>query len=302
LVRRGVLSQPASRAPVATAVVLLPAGLKYHVGPSRLNVLLTRALVLGGFTVLCFDPLGVGESDGSLGPAPVRELWRSVEQGRFVDDCLLAARELRSRFGFESVVMGGLCGGAVTALLAAARMPEVVNGVISLNTAVTLSADAGAPKVVGAVQARHHMKSYLRKLLAPAAWARLLRRESDLAGIWATLRAAIRARLPGHVAATHVNENPAFIESFRRLTRGQTPHLLLFSGNDNRWLEFQEIVLQRYLAGDRAARGYRIEVVERANHELHWKAWQDQAIAAVCGWVRQEFGGAAPGTTARASA
>ncbi|TAK87061.1 MAG: hypothetical protein EPO12_01625, partial [Aquabacterium sp.] len=64
LVRRGILTLPDS--PAASAVILLPAGLKYHVGPHGLNVQLARSLAAAGHLALRFDPLGVGESDGAL--------------------------------------------------------------------------------------------------------------------------------------------------------------------------------------------------------------------------------------------
>jgi pimeloyl-ACP methyl ester carboxylesterase len=294
LFRRGVLTPAWGGVDNArVGVVLLPAGLKYHVGSSRLNVLLARELAAAGYLVLRFDPLGLGESDGSLGSAPVRALWRSVEQGRFVDDTLFACRALRRRYGVEQVVACGLCGGAITAQLAASRAPDQLNGVVSLNTAVTLSpVEPTAVQPVSAMQARHHMKSYLQKLMAPAAWDRLLHGESDFAAIRATVLTTVKARFaranPG-ANSTFPNENPAYIESFRTLEHKRVPHLLVFSGNDNRWLEYQEIVLHRYLGSRMAGEGYEIRVVADANHEFHWKSWQREAIQLIGDWLGRSF-------------
>ncbi|MBI3899540.1 MAG: alpha/beta fold hydrolase [Gammaproteobacteria bacterium] len=290
LMRRGIVTGPQTGS--GMGIVLLPAGLKYHIGPGRFNVLLARSLAAAGHTVLRIDPIGMGESDGHIEAGATRELWRSVEQGRFVDDTLLACREFRRCFGLERIIVAGICGGAITGQLAAARARGVIDGVVSLNTAVTLSPiDANAAKPMGAVQAQHHMKSYLRKLLAPAAWRRLFSGESDIAGIGRIVVTAVKTRIGGGRRTLDLfpNENPAYLESFRTLERNRIPHLLLFSGNDNRWLEFQEIVLQRYLNGNSKSEQYEIGVIADANHEFHWRAWQQEAFRHIGQWIERTF-------------
>ncbi len=293
LARRGILTMPAEGRGT-TAVLLLPAGLKYRIGPHRLNVKLARRLAASGYLVLRFDPLGLGESDGAIAPGPMREIWRTVESGRFVDDVLLAATTLRARHGVERLLVGGLCGGAITAQLAAARVPGAIDGVVSFGTAVTLSGGEGAAvRPVSTGIARHHFQSYLQKLLSRDAWARLLGGESDFASISATLRGVLRGlwrkRSAGAGVTPFPNENPAFIESFHALERRQMPHLLVFGDGDNRWLEFNEAILRRYLKGARQGAGYEIELIPQANHELHWTPWQETAIAAVAAWLQRRF-------------
>jgi alpha-beta hydrolase superfamily lysophospholipase len=263
LIRRGILALPDS--PVATVVVLLPAGLKYHVGPHRQNVKLARRFASAGFAVLRVDPLGLGESDGVLGPAPARVLWRAVEDGAFIDDVLLACQALQARFPGARLVVGGLCGGAITAQLAAAAPPHAIQGVISIATAVTLSAREGEqrPPVSDAL-ARHHMKGYLRKLVSKDAWLRIVRGKSP-------------------------NENPRFMESFRALQAAGIEHLLIFGTGDNRWVEFQAAVLQPHLNGVLDGKHYRVVTVANANHEIHFSPWQDQTAQFIGEWLDRHF-------------
>lgn len=287
-VRRGILTQPTS--PATTVVVLLPAGLKYHVGPHRLNVKLARRLAAIGYTVLRVDPLGLGESDGVLGPAPTRTLWRTVEEGGFVDDVLLVCRALLRQFDGAHLVVGGLCGGAITAQLAAAE-PRTIHGVISIATPVTQSrVDGEQPSTVGQAVARHHMKSYLFKFGSKAAWLRVLRGESDFHAIRRTVMASLRGWFGGRSEAIcYPNENPKFLESFRALQQSGVEHLLLFGENDNRWFEFQAAVLQPHLQNARAGKHYAIETIPDANHELHFLEWQVRAAQIIVEWLERHF-------------
>jgi pimeloyl-ACP methyl ester carboxylesterase len=289
LVRRGVLTVPDESGTVA--VILAPAGLKYHIGPHRMNVKLARSLAGKGYVVLRFDPLGLGESDGEIAPAATRDIWRTVENGRFTDDLLLMCRALRERLGVTRIVAAGLCGGAITSQLAAARAPREIQGVISIGAAVTLSAvEDGRAVAVSESVARHHLRAYLRKLLSKDAWLRILRGESDHAAIRRTLSANLgrlfrrRGSIPGFP-----NENPLFMESFRALQRAGTRHLLLFGSNDNRWLEFEAGVLKPRLHDAREGDGYEIALVPEANHELHLGVWQNRTERLITQWLGRHF-------------
>lgn len=289
--RRGILALPDTGRASGTGVLLLPSGLKYRVGPHRLNVDLARSLVREGYPVLRFDPLGIGESDGRLPGKPIRELWLSVERGRFVQDTLQAARELRERAAVKHVVVGGLCGGAVTALLATALGSDVIDGVLSINTAVSFSLDAkSVRRPIGRIQARHNFKSYLQKLFSRAAWARVIRGHSDYSEITRTIVGAARTCLgrQRHLNLTS-HENAELIASFLEIEKRGVPHLLVFSGNDNRWLEFQELVLLRHLGGCLTGFAYEIHVIAQANHELYLAAWQRELHDVFSGWLRQHF-------------
>jgi len=287
LVRRGVMTLPDGAAKVM--LVILPAGLKYHIGPHRFFVKLARQVSGAGHASLRVDPVGIGESDGAIASAPTREVWRSVEQGRFVKDVALVCKALRERFPKLPIVVAGLCGGAITAQLAGAGLPDLVDAVLSINTAVTLSsARDDQSKTMGAAQAKLAWSRYVVKLFSILAWRRLLSGQSDMGSI----RGSILALWKGAMVAmgfqkesTFPNENPAFWLSFRLIEQSRRHHFLVFAANDERWTEFQEIMVSRYLNGRMESEFYEISVVPGANHEFHDLASQTRCLSLIEEWL-----------------
>ena len=302
-VLRGLLTAAQNSSDVA--VVLLPAGLKYQVGPGRLNVRLARSLAARGYRVLRFDPLGSGESDGRVEVASINQVWNSIGQGAWVPQILQVCREVRSRFAVRHLIVGGLCGGAVSAQLAAAAAPDLIQGVLSFCTAVTLpDAQLSGVAPVHYAMAEHHMQAYRKKIFSPESWQRLLQGESNIPGILAVLQAQLSrllsrglSRLSTTAAALPSsdlpNQNPLFLPSFRHLQACKVAHLLLFGRSDNRWAEFQNAVLAPHLGNALQGDFYEIGLIADANHELHLDAWKDQAIALVVQWLAHYFPGSA---------
>ena len=294
LVRRGVVSRPDKEKVRSVGIVLLPAGLKYRVGPHRFYVSLSRRLAGEGYVVLRFDPLGMGESDGVLQRGLTRELWRKIESGGNVNDALLACQAMRDSFGLKRMIAGGICGAAITAQLSAAKQPQMIDGVLSINTAVSLSpVQKLTANSIGSAQADHNFHSYVRKLVSGDAWIRIIKLESDFSAIGRTLVAKARDLMPfrsHHAKTDTTSENPQFMESFYQLERNGVKHLLLFSGNDNRWFEFKDMVLERHLAARPAGNHTEIKVIPEANHELQFSAWQNDAHDILREWLDRNFG------------
>ncbi len=87
-----------------------------------------------GFPVFRFDLPGLGDSDGKL-PEDAVTFVRAIEQGDFAPYAALLSGELASRFGLKKIIVGGLCGGGITALfsVAQARDKSRVGGIIMLD-------------------------------------------------------------------------------------------------------------------------------------------------------------------------
>lgn len=290
LIRRGVLNR-ASR-PTRCAVLLLPSGLKYRAGSHLLNVRFARRLAELGYHTLRLDPLGVGESDGGLSSEKAENLGARIEAGLFVDDVLLGVAALREQLGADKVVLLGLCGGAVTGVLAAGRAPAAVQGVVSMGLPVVPYAAPAAQPLPTARASRRRVGNYVRKLLSTDAWARVLRGESDFRGITRTLRGALGQsgyRMPGTQAAYLDDENPRFIESFRCLEAAKVPHLMIFGSSDNRWIEFESTFFARELKGCMASDSYTIQLVPQGSHEFHFEAFKTQASDLLERWMIERF-------------
>lgn len=291
LVRRGIISMPENSNGIG--ILLLPAGFKYRVGPARFYVYLARYFADYGYTVFRFDPAGLGESDGDLPVLPVQNLWRTLEEGRFVDDALLAAKTMREKFDMHTVISGGICGGAITSQLAAAKDTGLIDGIISINTSVTLAGPTGKSSLtMGESQATKNYNSYIQKLFSMHAWKRFLSGQSDFITIFKTINTMVSAIFKKHKPENLEpleNENPNFVKSFRLLENKNIKHLLLFSGNDNRWSQFQDVILRRYLDNKTKHGGYNIEIIPEANHELHFREWQEKAIDIIKIWLSSSF-------------
>jgi len=289
LTRRGVITLPDAACRVGTGLLLLPAGLKYRIGPHRFYVKLARELARKGFTSVRYDPLGIGESDGCLERAPIKELWQSVEQGRYVNDALLAVDYMHSKLGLERVVAGGICGGAVSAVLAAHQSPKQLSGVCSINIAVSQSLPVGAATSrMGKAAIDHHFNAYMKKLASPAAWQRLLKLESDLHSIGRTVIAKASRPFLRKISE-QMREDPRYnrvvVAAIDHLRAKKFAHLMLFSGNDNRWLEFEDMVIDAFYQGKFANESSQVVVIEQANHELQLPEWQERAINVIEQWM-----------------
>src|SRR5690606_25995815 len=108
--------------------------------------------------------------------------------GRYVGDTQAALQWLRDKFGSEHFILGGLCGGAITALLAAEREPQV-EGLLSLGMTVTLASNAATPaKDLTRAQLDSRRRGYYRRLLQPKSWWRLLTFQSEYGVIWRSMK------------------------------------------------------------------------------------------------------------------
>ena len=84
---RGILTIPESI--TGAPLLLLPAGLKYRVGPGRLYIYIARWFAGRGHPVLRFDPQGLGESDGVI------ESGRTLDYGTPLNTGVLLRTEYK---------------------------------------------------------------------------------------------------------------------------------------------------------------------------------------------------------------
>ena len=120
----GVAHVPREVAPDVPGIVMLASGESCR--SALFYVPLARTLARAGWPVLRFDPRGVGDSRGDLGCATLVEAFRKIQAGALVPDCLAAVDFMDRELGFGTSLLTGLCGGAITAVYAAARDPRIV--------------------------------------------------------------------------------------------------------------------------------------------------------------------------------
>lgn len=284
----GMLHEPVAGARTDVAVVLLSPGVKTRVAPHRLYNKMAAALTAQGFAVLRFDFYGLGDAEGEVPLRLLRDLYGSVALGRYVNDTRDALDWLGRTHGYRRVVAGGLCGGALTALLTASSDPRIA-GIIAIGLPVMLdSADLDPRQFMTHGQLTSLRRRYLQKALDPKAWLRILSLQTDfrlMAKSLGTLfaRRATPTPVPSQPRPTppatgqpdtrqpgtaptgagtseaagsgstaprpqQANMNPHFAPAFFGTAEEGRPLLLLFSQADRLYWEFDE----KFVAENRA--------------------------------------------------
>ena len=289
----GTLHLPAVRRAHLPAVVLLSPGVKMRVGPGRLYVPLTEMLVAEGYLVLRFDFFGLGDSEGDLEETMLADVYNNIEVGRYVDDTLCALKWLRQHQGCKRFVLGGLCGGAITALLAAERDASI-EGLLSVGMTVTLASNAAAPgKFLTDAELEWRRRLYLRKMLQTKYWLRFLTFRSEYGVIWHAMKRAIFkpavkpvAVTPGAPVEQRGNANPLFPKAFLAFLGRGGKALMLFSEKDRLLSEYQEKFVTPYAQTlEPHLKQLHQHVVPSANHVLSLREWQQELVDVSRQWL-----------------
>lgn len=293
----GMLHLPPADARQDVGVLLLSPGVKMRVGPECLYRRMTETFVRMGFPVFRFDFYGLGDSEGDLKETLLADVYNHIEVGRFVDDTLDALEWMQREAGISRVVVSGLCGGAITGLLAAHKDQRIV-GLLSLGVTPVLASRAADPSsYMTTGQLKKLRSGYVRKLLDPKSWLRMLTFKSDFRQLWRSLVVPLRGvKKPAApagdatAAAERDNANPLFPPAFFGMLASARPMLLVFSGADRLYWEFQEKFLARYRDKLKSVNsGYEVHVVENANHVLSFREWQQDMLKVSERWLRQHF-------------
>jgi pimeloyl-ACP methyl ester carboxylesterase len=295
----GTLHRPARARAGMPAVLLLSPGVKMRVGPGRLYLPLTDMLTAEGFTVLRFDFYGLGDSEGELAEKLLPDVYNHIEVGRYVDDTLSAIDWLRDVHGFQRFVLGGLCGAAITAVLAAQRDPRV-EGLLSLGMTVTLASNAATPaKYMSGAELDAMRVLYLRKLFNPRAWMRFLTFRSDYSVAWHAMLRLFRKPKPKAVAATpeapvpaeqRGNANPLFPPAYFEFLRRGGHAMMLFSEKDRLYSDYEEKFVQPYADSLKPVAGQIDQhLVRSANHVLSLAEWRREMVDTSRAWLGRRY-------------
>lgn len=272
------------------AVVLLSPGVKMRVGPGRLYVPLTELLNSLGYTVMRFDFFGLGDSEGDLSETVLADVYNHIEVGRYVDDTLCAIEWLAATHGFTRFMLGGLCGGAITALLAAERDARV-DSLLSLGMNITLASNAATPaKYLTRAQLDSRRQKYFRRLLEPKSWWRFLTLQSEYGVIWRSMKRLFVKDKPA--VASRVceeqrgNANPLFPPAyFAFLARGGRT-LMIFSEKDRLQSEYEEKFVAFHREQLEAYKSQiRQHIIPNANHVLTFHEWRREMLEHCRVWL-----------------
>lgn len=295
----GFLHSPDDGHQRGICVLLLSPGIKGRVAPHRLYLKIAERLVATGFHVLRFDFHGLGDSQGQLGERVLARMYRSIQLGRYVDDTIDAMDWLERHHGLGRFVGSGLCGGSITALLAAARDPRIV---ALLGLGIPTALDVGpaqSDRFLTQGQLEVEGRRYLRNLFRASSWRRFLTGKSGYGLIVRSMRQLVTRRSGTQAAPNRPapaspppadNTNPEFAPCFLSLIDRNTPICLVFSGSDRLLFEFTEKFEQRHPeASELRGRAYEVHVIDRANHILSDPAWVAEFLDVSSRWLDRTF-------------
>lgn len=289
----GTLHTPDSGSRLLPAAILFSPGVKMRVGPGRLYVPITDLLTSRGHTVLRFDVHGLGDSEGELPESVLADVYSRIEGGRYIADAVAALQWMRDR-GHRRFIVGGLCGGAITALYGAVRDPGV-EAMLSIGMTVTLASDTPpSAAVLTTADLAYRRRHYLLRLLKPRSWWRLLTLQSDFGVLFRSLLTRRRkmpeplpipegsALTPAQLANVNPQFPPAF---FAFLARGGRA-LMLWSEKDRLHAEY----LEKFVAFHEARlKTHAAQITEHlipgANHVISQREWRADMLAATDHWL-----------------
>lgn len=272
---QGILHEPEPSTARGVCVLLLSPGIKGRVGPHRLYLKIAAGLVPLGFHVLRFDFRGLGDSEGELVEHELVDVYNQVHGGRYVNDTIDALNWFQVTSDIGRFVGSGLCGGSITALMAAEidRRIECILGV-GLPTILEGGPENWA-RYVSSAQASALRTGYLRKLADPKSLLRFLTGKSSYSAIVRVFRLLISDHPGGteprehEASSTPDSTNPRFASAFLAMLESNRPMMLVFSENDRLRLQFADHFEQRHAARLQAKRHlYDVQVIPNANHVL----------------------------------
>ena len=297
----GMLHEPEGRSH-GPAIILLSPGIKSRVAPHRMYVKMADRFCAMGFVVLRMDPEGLGDSEGEIEEYLTADVYGSLELGRLVNDTIDAMDWMQSNRGVGSFILSGLCGGAITGLLAGAMDNRVVSLLgLGITCIVSgLKTDPNRFLTVGQLDSMR--KTYLRKILEPASIKRFLTGKTNYRVMAQSLAAPLKKLVVSKKkakdllntdAALHEsknsNLNPLFPEAFFKMASNRKM-LLIFSEADRMYWEYQEKFAEPYAAKlQKHQSNVNVAIVKNANHIFSFDEWQQEMLALSNSWISNNY-------------
>jgi len=281
---RGSLHRPDRGTEGDTAVVILNQGPLDRSGAHRVSLKCARRWAAHGFPVLRFDARGVGDSEGDWtipeDGAPIKMLYKNIEEGVWTADTRAAVDYVCATTSARNVVLTGSCGGAVSALHAAAEHPAVV-GVMMVGMPVRRWADIGIDSIVSS-QVETEAKDYVRKLARLNAWRRFFTGESDYRVLWGIGSRYVRSHVFGADDDQLKSLNASMLKSFNAVQASGKRMLFVFPGHDYLWVEFRDLFLPTF--NERPP--FDLHIIPDANHTFTEVVWQEQLFSILESWLQ----------------
>jgi pimeloyl-ACP methyl ester carboxylesterase len=277
----GIVAEPATTpwtARAETAVLLLSVGANPHIGPNRNYVRCARSLAAAGYRTFRVDMRCIGDSRG-VSAFSMDTLYHSRNSA---DDVRAAIDALAQR-GCKRFYLMGICSGSYAAFQTALVDPRVT-GQILMNSRL-LDWERGQDESSLEDSMHTYYKSsgwYVRELLNPRVYWRLLRGDVNVAGLskrFATLFAARAKRVFDRLARRRV-EDQGLLGKFRKLSAQGTDTLVIMAEDDD-GRDYIDLHLGTRGALLRGDPNFRMVLVPDADHTFSSTVSQQRVIELV---------------------
>lgn len=286
---RGILHYPSdisSRENQKDLFVMPNGGIMGGEGDFRAHLRIARRLADEGFYVFRFSPAGTGNSDGCIADCRQKNLFNQIESGLFVSDMVSAVKYIQTIDNFESIILTGICGGAITSFLSAAELKEITH-VIPIGVPVYLDSEQNDDSLrLPAQEAEMIVKNYINRLVSWESWMRVLSLKTDFKVIRRAILRILSEKV-GHLfnikTDRYFNANPRFNNAAKRILKANKKIFFIFGGNDGFWLEFKNQYLDKYFQNTNPPFEYYL--VPSGNHMLTSVEMQFDATEAILNWM-----------------
>lgn len=283
----GTLHRPPDGTAVAeVGVLVLSPGHVARAGAGDLFPQVGDALAALGLPVFRFDFPGLGDSFGPL-PEHEQQYFRFLQEGGNVDCVAPLLAALQQRHGLRGVVLGGLCGGAITAVYASAD--ATVRGLLLLDPEFGLqrrpeqratAAAAPPPPPPG------RLRGLFARLRRPRSWIRFATGESRPVPMLVPLQRLLMPlarRLVGRRPPADCNFE--LIELFQQAVRRRLPVLVLTARGMLRELYYDQV--EKVVRARVDAQSLTHVSVADTNHVFTAGGARSVVLAAIADWARQ---------------
>jgi|MTBAKSStandDraft_1061840.scaffolds.fasta_scaffold30751_2 dienelactone hydrolase len=291
----GILHTPDEKECRQECVIVLSPGIKSRVAPHRLYVKMARKFVEKGFPVLRFDFYGLGDSEGEIEEKYAADFYGSVQVGRYISDTVCAMDWLEKEHKISKFILSGLCGGAITGLLTAAR-DNRVKGLLGLSIPVILdSSNIVYDEFLTPTELKKKRENYLKKLISLKSWrswVRFLTFQSDYKLIFRSLLYKKSQKMNNKInikSKVADNINPFFSPVFEKFKTSGKKILFIFAGSDRLYWQFKEKFLLAENNELQINNNFTFKVIENANHIFSFDEWQKELIEKSTNWLDSNF-------------
>ncbi|MBI5534523.1 MAG: hypothetical protein HY898_17490 [Deltaproteobacteria bacterium] len=269
----GVRQDKRQAAPVdpGTAFVFFNAGHMPREGHAGLMVQAADHLASQGYPTFRIDLPGLGDSPGVV-PASIDSFFRMMHNGLHVSSVLTVLAACRQQYGFSSFVLGGLCGAAVTSILASVQAPLEIAGIVALELELFHPRPESRLRMGQALWSR-------------AAWLRLLTGHGRL-GVHVPVPGSLLPKALGR-ALLPSNTNFELVRALEDFLSRDKPMLLIMASENRRELFYDQV--RQAVFGRAAERNIHWRSIAGTNHIFTTGMAHRQVVDEISSWSASHF-------------